>query len=194
MGSLTIQIGLGHMTDQSMVIGQAVLPNLTKLSPTSPITFRPSVTNPKGLHLGRLTITFSMQVLEHRLSGHLSKRSASDHTDPPEFVVGPGVGKFRGRNSLKPTSASTNDREEGEDVLEAREEPPPNSHVHQLSRDVESDGVPEDTSDVSIGPQQLEVISQLIDRGTKLREEMIHSLVDGLPRKNHSPSQEEDQQ
>ena len=37
MGSLAFQIGLGHMTDDSMVIGQAVITNLTGLSVTNPL-------------------------------------------------------------------------------------------------------------------------------------------------------------
>ena len=35
MGSLTFQVGLGHMTDNSMVIGQAVVPSLKQLTPNS---------------------------------------------------------------------------------------------------------------------------------------------------------------
>ena len=37
MGSLMFQIGLGHMTDDSMVIGQAVITNLSGLSVTNPL-------------------------------------------------------------------------------------------------------------------------------------------------------------
>ena len=37
MGSLLFQIGLGHMTDDSTVIGQAVVTNLAGLSATNPI-------------------------------------------------------------------------------------------------------------------------------------------------------------
>lgn len=37
MGSLVFQIGLGHMTDDSMVIGQAVITNLSGLSVTNPL-------------------------------------------------------------------------------------------------------------------------------------------------------------
>lgn len=37
MGSLLFQIGLGHMTDDSTVIGQAVVTNLKGLSATNPI-------------------------------------------------------------------------------------------------------------------------------------------------------------
>ena len=37
MGSLTFQVGLGHMTDSSMVIGQAVVPSLNLLSTSSPL-------------------------------------------------------------------------------------------------------------------------------------------------------------
>ena len=37
MGSLTLLVGLGHMTDSSMVIGQAVVPNIKQLTPNSPL-------------------------------------------------------------------------------------------------------------------------------------------------------------
>ena len=37
MGSLTFQVGLGHMTDSSMVIGQAIVPSLNQLSTSSPL-------------------------------------------------------------------------------------------------------------------------------------------------------------
>ena len=37
MGSLTFQVGLGHMTDNSMVIGQAVVSSLKQLTPRTPL-------------------------------------------------------------------------------------------------------------------------------------------------------------
>ena len=37
MGSLTLLVGLGHMTDPSMVIGQTVVPNIKRLTPNSPL-------------------------------------------------------------------------------------------------------------------------------------------------------------
>ena len=56
MGSLTFQVGLGHMTDSSMVIGQAVVPSLKQLTPSYPL---------KGLvhiptHLTKRTFTYNI--------------------------------------------------------------------------------------------------------------------------------------
>lgn len=37
MGQLSLQVGLGHVTDSSTVIGQVVVPSLSGLTPTASV-------------------------------------------------------------------------------------------------------------------------------------------------------------
>lgn len=187
MGSLLLHVGLGHMTDESMVIGRAALPSLSKLSPIHPLTIHSPIVNPKGLHLGKLTVIVSIQPVEQKQGPSLlHKHSSATQDDPPEFIIGPSAGKFKQNSPPDPdkiqsgdVSSSMNKERRAPYVeWEAAKSPKP-----QLQSDVK-----EERGITNIGPQQLEVISELIDRGNKLSEEMMQSLTDGVSRRHCSSS------
>ncbi len=179
MRSLYVHVGLGHMTDESMVIGQAAVPSLSKLSPTNPLTLQSPIVNPKGLCLGKLTINISIQPVEIVTA---LKKSSKVEDGPPEFIVDPSVGKLRGGSPENKNIATRRNTEEQVPLTHTED---------NLSKSPVQDSPIEDEadrSDVSIGPQQMEVISELIDRGNALRDEMVRSLADGVSKRQHCPS------
>lgn len=211
MGSLTLHVGLGHMTDESMVIGQVVLPRLSDLSHTTPLTLHSPVVNSKGLQLGRLNIQLSIELLKQKPSVTPNpKRSVLTQANklpnvgaaPAGFIVGPGAGKLL-TNILPQEDVDTavsglvtnNKVQENHSMnIEPPHKQTSSTHlVHNTSSNGHVDcGSDRSTGDgLFVGPEQLGVISELIDRGKKLRDEMVHSLTDGLPR---SQSKEEQPQ
>lgn len=168
MGSLSIHVGLGHMTDESMLIGRAALPNLSKLSPTNPLSVHSPIVNPKGLCLGKINICISIQRVEQK------KVTISSNTrvDSPEPIV---------YSTAKQASGLTN----SESIKEQVPSVTTTGSRSLAPCDDEVDGL-----DVSIGPQQLEVISELIDRGSKLRSEMVRSLAKGVRERQHYSPEE----
>ncbi len=168
MGSLSIHIGLGHMTDESMLIGRAALPTLSKLSPTNPLSIYSPIVNSKGLCLGKINICVSIHTVEKKKVVATSE----DRVDSPELIVCP--------NTNHVTSRSTDTLVP---VITASSEGP----IQNSPSEKEAD-----RSDVSIGPQQLEVISELIERGSRLRSEMVQSLAKGVTERQHcSPDMDE---
>ena len=204
LGSLTLHVGLGHMTDESLVIGQVALPRLTDLSPTTPLTLYLPVVNPKGLQLGKLNIKISIELEQQKslVTRNPKRTQAKKLTNvgaaPAEFIVGPGAGKLLTNSSPQEdldTAVSgllTNNQVQENNRLDVQASSDHHSDkqtstaypVHSTS----SNGLTDCGSDqmsmngLFVGPEQLGVISELIDRGKKLRDEMVHSLTDGLPR------------
>ncbi len=169
MGSLSIHVGLGHMTDESMLIGRAVLPNLSKLSPTNPLSVVSPIVNPKGLCLGKINICISIQPAEQKKMATSSKA----RVDSPELIVCPGT---KQSSAITITNKSIGEQEP---VIVASSKSP----IQYSPCDDEAD-----KSDVSIGPQELEVISELIDRSSKLRSEMVQSLTKGVAERQRCSS------
>ncbi len=179
MGSLYVHVGLGHMTDESMVIGKASVPSLSKLSPTNALTLQSPIVNSKGLCLGKLTVNISIQPVEVATA---LKKSSKVEDSLPKVIVSPSVEQFQGRSSPENTNIATRSTEEQVPLTYTEDNLSKSPVQHSPSEDEA------DRSDVSIGPQQMEVISELIDRGNALRNEMVQSLADGVSKRQHCPS------
>ena len=205
MGSLTFQVGLGHMTDSSMVIGQAIVPSLKQLTPSSPLKGlvhipthltkhtllriiynlfcigHYSIVNSSGVHLGKLSVHIRIKTASQPMEEPALKKKAT--LAPAEFIIGPGA-RFRERSLHDSVSSEVVSTVVGDQdkfvsgrakfgALNLKEINAPMGGK-EIEHEMEQ-GVSEER--VGLGAQQLEVISELIERGQQLRSKMVESIV-----------------
>jgi len=172
MGSLKLDVGLGHMTDDSMVIGQASLPGFTKLSPNNPLSLVTSVINPQGLCLGKLHLTMAIELVKDsvkRVGPPVVKPlPLFREIEPPDLHC--DEESIHNDQTIVPQEqelakqTATKKRDYADDqtsVLPGTELVAGNSHQYKAT---------------GLGPQQLMVVSELIDHGNRLRDEMVQAL------------------
>ena len=115
---------------------------------------------------------------------------------PPEFIVGPGarLSEKRLHNSFSTEVVSTmvGDQDKvmsGRAKRSALKEINSPTGVNKIEHEVEQ-GVSEK---VGLGAQQLEVISELIERGQQLRSKMVESIVNQKTEGVEAPEREQKQ-
>lgn len=198
MGPLQLQIGLGRMTEDSMVIGQSTIPELSVLTPSNPVEGSYSIINSDGIHLGRLQICFHLDLAESQPAVGKRPRTRDTHAPVPssaEFVVGPGTKSYdspreqAGSGMEQDRIASSRERfttiSEGAQVKSA---------VHVPTSETKA-GVPASAVSEPLGDsrsQQIEVISSLIERGRKLRDAMVQSLLEPSVIVDSQPSEDQE--
>lgn len=103
----------------------------------------------------------------------------------PAFVVGPGATFKKKSNSQQASSETDANLRNKENILERVdliETPGFEPETADVGGTVQDELKAPPTSDklpLAIGRQQMEVISELLDRGTKLRDKMVQSLSMG---------------
>ena len=140
--------------------------------------------SPGDVHLGQLKVLFQLHTntsLDKKPAG--AKKSAPKVLDTlTEFIVGPGA-SFKTSTSLQKGDKKWSKFKE---VPASRQKPAiktPKDDV--LAREAESsasekESTPEgDVPETVIGRQQMAVISELLERGTMLRDKMVDSLAAG---------------
>lgn len=151
------------------------------------IVRRYPVVNSSGVCLGKLCVDIRIEInMQQGEEGSMHKQKKVTLAQP-EFIVGPGT-RFRERgahesppNSLSKdisTMVGVQNRVSGGPTLSTTKE------IHIPTGDEETEKhMPER---MELGTQQIEVISELIERGQQLRSRMVESII------NQAASREEE--
>lgn len=152
------------------------------------------IVNAERVCFGRLKVRISLELASRKLPNGMPKVRVSEPREPvrsPEFVVGPGASTAAGKNrgtfsDLRPQKDRDVDtvisylrkRDEGGVEQRVAEATGPPRVASGGDRGEPTSGTGGDLEEVGVGGKQLEVISELIERGKKLREAMLHSMLE----------------
>ncbi|CAI8045648.1 C2 domain-containing protein 3 [Geodia barretti] len=224
MKSLKLRVGLGHMTDDSMVIGRSTLPDLSTLTKSQPYEDSLPIIGTQGHRLGRLQVQIELQVARAGQTRLTTPAAASDDVShPPEFKVGPGAHRATEKqrepiaeiDTLPPqehraTSSRNTNRGHAEPKTYTESAAShkaallakyinPNTSKETATGQEQMTVSPTGSGSTTgqsvygemgsavarpLGPQQQEVIAELIERGERLREAMARAVLDsGIEKK-----------
>ena len=160
------------------------------VTPFPPLPRNYSILSPGDVLLGKLHVVFQLHEKTPSKEG-VSKEGVSTTTGPRlaevapstavEFVVGPGAPVKPQTRSIKSTVL----REDRSEVRVVEGSKVTGSPV-VAERCPESCDVEQLGETQAIGSQQMEVISELLEKGTKLRDKMVQSLSAGI-HLDHTP-------
>ena len=115
---------------------------------------------------------------------------------PPEFIVGPGarLGERRLHDSLSTEviSAMVGDQDKvvsGRAKRSALKE----INVPTVGNEIEHEVELGESEKLGLGAQQLEVISELIERGQQLRSKMVESIINQKTERVEAPERKQEQ-
>lgn len=153
------------------------------------IVRRYPVVNSSGVCLGKLCIDIRIEINTQQGEEEPMEKQKKVTLGQPEFIVGPGA-CFRERGARESPSDSLSkdictmvgvqNKVSGGSTLSATKE----IHIPTGNKEAEK-RVPER---MELGTQQIEVISELIERGQQLRSRMVESII------NQGTSREEEKQ
>lgn len=148
-----------------------------------------SIVSSGDVLLGQLNMLFQLHA-ETLPTGKGRRKRKSEGQAAPAFVVGPGATglgatfkkKSNSRQASSETDANLRNKEnilERVDLVETPGFEPETADVGGTVPDELKVPPTSDKLPLAIGRQQMEVISELLDRGTKLRDKMVQSLSMG---------------
>ena len=151
------------------------------------------VINSSGVHLGKLCVHINIKVDATQHGKSTQKKVTSDQ---PEFVVGPGA-----RHTERETHVSSSSKDI--DTMTSGLDKPVSSRVMFSTRPstLREIRIPTGESEVEesspkkaeLGAQQIEVISELIERGQQLRSKMVESILNQRTEREESSNKKQEQ-
>ena len=152
------------------------------------------VVNSSGVHLGKLCVLIRIKTATQLKEEPTLKKTVT--LAPPEFIVGPGARlserKLQDSSSYEDIQTVVGDQNtvvSGRAKRSALKE----INIPMGGNDVEHEmeqGVAEKTG---LGAQQLEVISELIERGQQLRSKMVESIINQRTERGESLERNQEQ-